>query len=312
MLINFFRTAIRFLIKRRTYSLINVSGLAIGIASFILIMIYVLDEINYDRHHERAEDIYRIAQLYDFEGVGENSASLPFPVAFTLKDEYPGLVENICRLFNFQSPRTLVEYGEQKFNERRFFFADSTYFSIFNHHFIQGDPKTALDEINSVVITESMAEKYFLDEDPMGKILKLEEGAPLKVTGIIEDLPSQSHFTFDFLASLSSVRRAYGGRLPQTWVWNPCWTYMILAKGATPEMLEEKFPGFIEKFFYDAEKDHVTLYLQALTDIHLSSRLDYEIEPVNLLKSEQRNEEFTSRNPFAGVPMLEADGRDRA
>ena len=281
MLINFFKTAFRYLIKRKTYSLINVAGLAIGIASFILINIYVMDEVNYDRHHDRANDIYRIAQLYDFEGVGENSASLPFPVAFTLKDEYPGLVENVCRIFNFQAPRSLLEYGEQKFNERRFFFADSSYFEIFDHKFIQGDPETALDEINAVVITESMANKYFGDEDPMGKIINFEEVAPLRVSGIIEDLPSQSHFIFDFMASMASVRQVYGGRLPQTWVWNPCWTYMILAKGATPEMLEEKFPEFIEKYFYDAEKDNVTLYLQALTDIHLESRLDYEIEQNN-------------------------------
>ncbi|RLD35235.1 MAG: hypothetical protein DRI83_07035, partial [Bacteroidetes bacterium] len=277
-MLHFFRTAIRYLIKRRTYSLINVIGLAIGISSFILIMIYVMDELGYDRYHERSDDIYRIAQLYDFEGVGENSASLPFPVAFTLKNDFPGLVENICRLYNFQAPRSLVEYGEHKYNERRFFFADSTFFEIFKHNFIQGDPATALDEINAVVITKSMAVKYFGDEDPMGEILKFEEVAPLKVSGVIEDVPTQSHYIFDFIGSMSSVKAAYGGRLPQTWVWNPCWTYMLLAKGATPDMLEKEFAGFVEKYFYDAEKDNVTLYLQSLTSIHLESRLDYEIE----------------------------------
>ncbi|MEN8224301.1 MAG: ABC transporter permease [Bacteroidota bacterium] len=278
---NFFRTAIRYLFKRKIYSLINIAGLTIGIASFILIMLYVLDELSYDRYHERSDDIYRIAQLYDFEGVGENSASLPFPVAFTLKNDYPGLVENICRIFNFQAPRSLVEYGEQKFNERRFFFADSTFFQVFDHTFIQGDPETALDEINAVVITESMAKKYFVDENPLNKIIKFEENVPLKVTGIIKDVPPQSHFIFDFMGSMASVKQVYGGRLPGTWVWNPCWTYMILAKGATPDMLEERFPEFIDKYFFDAEKDNVTLYLQALTDIHLSSRLDYEIEQNN-------------------------------
>jgi putative ABC transport system permease protein len=278
MFIHFIRTAFRYLLKRKTYLLINVSGLAIGIASFILIMIYVMDELNYDRYHQRADDIYRIAQIYDFEGVGENSASLPFPVAFTLKNDFPGLIENICRVYNFQAPRSLVEYGEQKFNERRFFFVDSTFFEIFNHTFIMGDPATALDEANCVVITESMANKYFGEEDPMGKILKFEEVALLKVSGVIEDVPSQSHFIFDFIGSMSSVKAAYRGRLPTTWVWNPCWTYMILAKGATPDMLEKEFPAFIEKYFYDAEKDNVSLYLQKLTNIHLDSKLDYEIE----------------------------------
>lgn len=281
MLINFFKTAFRYLIKRRTYSLVNVAGLAIGIASFILIMIYVMDEVSYDRYHEHSEDIYRITQQYDFEGVGENAASLPFPLAFTLKQEYPGLVDNICRIFNFQASRSLVEYEEKKYNERRFFFADSSFFEIFSYDFILGDPQTALDETNTVVITESIARKYFGDGDPLGKILEFEEMIPLRVSGVIRDVPSQSHFIFDFMGSMSSVKALYRGMLPKTWVWNPCWTYMVLAKGATPDMLTEKFPDFIDKYYYDAEKDNVSLDLQALTDIHLNSRLDYEIEQNN-------------------------------
>ena len=278
MFISFFKTAIRYFLKHRAYALINVTGLAIGISSFILIMIYVLDELSFDRYHRQADNIYRLAQIYDFEGVGENSASLPFPVAFTLKDEYPDLVKNVCRIFNFQAPRSLLEYGEQKFNERRFFFADSTFFEIFDHHFLEGDAETALDETNAVVITESMARKYFGDTEPMGKILKFEEIAPLKVTGVIEDVPEQSHFLFDFIGSMASVKAVYGGRLPKTWVWNPCWTYLVLGDGVKPQTLESKFPEFIEKYFYDAEKGNITLYLQKLTDIHLNSRLDYEIE----------------------------------
>ena len=278
MIISFIKTAFRYFLKHRAYALINVTGLAIGIASFILIMIYVLDELSYDRYHSKADRIYRIAQKYDFEGVGENSASLPFPVAFTLIGDYPHLIDNICRIYNFQAPRSLIEYGDQKFNERRFFFADSTFFEIFDHSFLQGDPKTALDETNSVVITASMAAKYFGDADPMGKIIKFEEIAPLKVSGIIEDVPPQSHFIFDFMASMSSVKAVYGGRLPKTWVWNPCWTYLVLAEGVESKSLESKFPEFIEKYFYDAEKGNITLHMQRLTDIHLKSRLDYEIE----------------------------------
>lgn len=281
MLINFFKTAFRYLIKHRTYSLVNVAGLAIGIASFILIMIYVVDEVSYDRYHKHSGEIYRITQQYDFEGVGENAASLPFPLALTLKHEYPGLADNICRIFNFQASRSLVEYEEKKYNERRFFFADSSFFEIFSYDFILGDPQTALDETNTVVITESIARKYFGDGDPLGKTLEFEEMIPLRVSGVIRDVPSQSHFIFDFMGSMSSVKALYRGMLPKTWVWNPCWTYMVLAKGATPGMLKEKFPDFIEKYYYDAEKDNVSLDLQALTDIHLDSRLDYEIEQNN-------------------------------
>jgi putative ABC transport system permease protein len=279
MIGNYFKILLRSLIKRRVYTIINVLGLAIGITSFILIMLYVMDEVSYDRHHRKADDIYRVCMVYDFEGVGENSASMPFPVAFTLKDEYPDMIEQVVRVFNFQSNRNLVEYEELKFNESRIFFADSTFFEIFDHEFIAGDPATALDEPTSVVITESMARKYFGEEEPMGKTLQFEAQMPLKVTGIIRDVQPQTHFRFDFIASLNTLNKAFGGRLPQTWVWNPCWTYIVLAKDVDPEDLEANFPAFIGKYYYDAQRESITMYLQHLPDIHLHSRLDYELEP---------------------------------
>ena len=172
-----------------------------------------------------------------------------------------------------------MEYEGQKFNESRFFFADSTFFGIFEHEFISGDPLAALQEPNSVVITESVAHKYFRDEDPMGKVFKFETYLPLKVTGVIKDVPGQTHLRFDFIASLSSMKQTFRGTLPGTWVWNPCWTYILLAKGVEPSQLESNFPSFIQNFYYDAQRESIVMYLQKLTDIHLHSRLDYEIRP---------------------------------
>lgn len=278
MWINYLKIAYRNLVKHKLYTLINVVGLAIGIASFILIWLYILDELSYDRYHTKADDIYRLVNVYDFDGVGENSASSPFPVAWTLKNEYPALIKNVTRVFNRQAPRTLVEVDDISYNERRFFFADSSFFEIFDYKFIRGNPNTTLDEINAVVITENAAKKYFKDENPMGKTIRIERGLDLKITGVIENVPPNSHFQFDFMASLSSMKKPYGGQLPKTWVWNPCWTYLVLEKGAA-EKLDKEFPKFIDKFFYDAEKENVTLYVQPLTDIHLKSKLDYEIEP---------------------------------
>lgn len=174
MFVNFFVTLFRSFSKRKIYTLINLLGLAIGITSFILIMLYVTDELSYDRHYKNADRIERVCMIYDFGGVGENSASLPFPVAFTLKSEYPDMVREVVRIFNYQSDRFLVEYEEQKYSEGHGYFADSTFFKIFEQEFISGDPETALNEPNSVVITESTAKKYFKEQDPMGKILKLE------------------------------------------------------------------------------------------------------------------------------------------
>ncbi|MCD4696527.1 MAG: ABC transporter permease [Bacteroidales bacterium] len=282
---NYLVSSFRNLYKRKTYSLINILGLATGIASFLIIYLYIANELSYDKHHQHAKNIYRLVNVYDFEGVGENSASAPFPVAFTLVNDYPGMVKNVVRLFNFQAPRSFVEYEEKKFNERNFFFADSTYFSIFDHTFIKGNPTTALDEIGSVVITQSTARKYFGNEDPIGKTILFETNLHLQVSAVIEDVPEESHFRFDFLGSMSSLRQAFGGKLPQTWVWNPCWTYLLLNEDTDPNTLEEKFPEFIQKYFYDAEKDNVSMYLQPLTDIHLKSKLDYELAPNNNVTS---------------------------
>ena len=278
MINNNLKITFRNLSKYRLYTLINIAGLAIGIASFILIGLYILDELSFDKYHKNARNIYRLVNVYDFEGVGEVSASSPFPVAWTMKGEYPGMIRNVTRVFNRQAPRTLIEYNEHSFNERRFFMADSTYFEIFDHKFLQGNSLEALSEMNSVVISESTAKKYFGDENAMGKTIRFEKALDLKITGVIEDVPNNSHFKFDFMASLSTARQFYGGGLPKTWVWNPCWTYLLLEDGSNTK-LEEEFDSFIQKFFYDAQKDNVSLYLQPLLDIHLKSKLDYEIEP---------------------------------
>lgn len=279
MLLNYLKIALRNLLRRRVSALINIFGLAIGLSSFILIMLYVVDELSYDRYHRNHDRIYRLVSISDFEGVGEVSASAPFPVAPALKNEYPGLINEVVRVFNFQTPRSLVELGDIAYNERRLYFADSAYFDMFDYNFLMGDPHTALNEPFATVITAETARKYFRNDNPMGKTLRFEGQFDLKVTGVIEKVPSNSHFHFDILASLSSARAMFGGRFPQTWVWNPCWTYIELKQGVKQEDLEANLAGFTNKFYYDAMKENITLYLQALTDIHLHSRVDYEIEP---------------------------------
>lgn len=273
------KIAIRNIFKHRLSSLVNVFGLAIGLASFILILLYVTDEISYDKQYKYANDIYRLVSISDFEGVGEESASAPFPVAPILQNEFPGLIEQTVRIFNYQVPRSLIQFGEKTVNERRLFFADSNYFQMFDHPFIYGDPKTALNETFSIVITKATAERYFGNENPMGKILRYEQNIDLKVTGVIENMPSTSHFTWDFMGSMATVKTLYRGKLPATWVWNPCWTYIQLKPGVEQAQLETGFPDFVKKFYYDATKGSIRLYLQKLTDIHLYSHIDYEIEP---------------------------------
>ena len=281
MLKNYFLVAFRSLLKDKFYSSINVLGLALGITCCLLIMIYVSDELSYDRMHSKADRIYRINEFMEDESGGERSSSLPFPVGPTLASEYPSIIESQVRLFDYQSPTLLVENKQtnKAFNERRMFFADSTFFDVFDFKLIKGDKNTALDEPNDLLITETMAKKYFGDEDPIGKILRFQNERDLIVKGILADTPHNTHFQFDFIGSMGSVRQGFGGRLPRTWYWNPCWTYLVLKEGSSAGDLESLFPDFIVKFFPDFMQGDVVMRLQALTDIHLTSDLEFEIQP---------------------------------
>ena len=278
---NYLKIAVRNLKRHKGYSFINVFGLAIGAACFVLILLFVQDELSYDRYHEKADRIYRAVEL--IEGA-EESSSQPFPVGETVAIDYPHLVESTVRFFNMQAPTLSLSYeapdgAKQTFNESRFFFVDSTVFDVFDFDLIRGNPETALIDPMSIVLTESMAEKYFGDVDPIGRTIQFEGSHDLRVTGVMADVPRNSHFRFDFLASFSSLRQI----LPNTqilegWYWNPAWTYILLREDVQPATLEAQFPDFVQKYFGQQIKDMTVLYLQPLTDIHLHSRLDYEIE----------------------------------
>ncbi|MGB3861634.1 MAG: ABC transporter permease, partial [Candidatus Aminicenantaceae bacterium] len=279
---NYLKIALRNIFKHKGYSLINIIGLAIGMACCLLILLYVQDELSYDRYHKNADRIYRVIEEVRLEGVGEESSSMPFPTGDTLPLEYPDAVEASVRFYNFQLPTMSMQYGaldEKLFNEPRFFFADSAVFQVFSFEMTEGDPKKALEEPNTIVITEAMVEKYFEDEDPIGKTLRWQNGVNLNVTGVLKDIRPNSHFQFDFLGSFATLRRLYGGNLPQTWYWNPCWTYILLKEGASPDALQAQFPALVQKYFPDSIKDKVVVKLQPLKDIHLFSHLDYEINP---------------------------------
>ncbi len=278
---NYFKIAYRNFAKEKLYSFINVIGLATGIACSLLIFLYVSDELSYDRHHPQAEHIYRVNEFFEAEdGSGERSASAPFPMAEGLMIDYPNMVKETVRLFDFQAPTLTVVYEptEKQFNESNFFFADSTYYKLFDLQLVKGNPVTALNNPNSVIITERMATKYFQDDEPIGKMLRFQGRIDLLITGVMKEMPSTSHFKADFLASFSSLRNFYNGQLPNGWYWNPCWTYILLDENTKAADLEARLPEFVQKHLPDFIKDDVYLKLQLLTDIHLKSHLQFEIE----------------------------------
>jgi len=277
------KIAIRNILKYWKYSFINIGGLAIGLASFIFIVLYIEDELMYDKFHEKADRIYRVNRLYNSNDVDEDAATVSFPCGPTLLLDYPGIVENQVRFFNQLRNQWFFDYQKSetetiRFNEPYFLLADSTVFDIFTFPFIAGDPKTALDRPGTIVVTESTAKRYFGDEPALGKVLRVEEGINFEVTGVIKDLPTQSHFKIDILGSLNTFRQFNpNGQFPQTWIWNPCWTYVLLHEGIDAKMLDERFPEFYQNHYNDLKDADVTLYTQALTDIHLKSHHVYEM-----------------------------------
>ncbi len=280
MLKNYIKITRRTFTRQRVYSLLNVSGLSIGLACFILIFLYIQDELSYDGFHSSADRTYRVVEHFESEGVGEHSASLPFPTGPTLINDFPGQIKHAVRLFNFQSPNLALANREadKAFNESRVFFADSTFFDVFDFTLEAGNRKTALDAPNAVLITRSMAKKYFDEEDPMGKFLEFQGTQNLLVTGILEDAPHNAHFQYDFIISFSTIKYWYNGQYPTSWYWNPCWTYVVLEENTLKEDVESLLPDFVLKYFPEFISNEVTLELQPLKDIHLYSRLDYEIQ----------------------------------
>jgi putative ABC transport system permease protein len=287
MLKNYLKIAARNLLKHKAYAFINTAGLAVGMTCCLLILLYVQDELSYDRHHENADRIYRVvleAQIAD------NELSAPVvsaPMAKALVDEFPEVVQ--ATRFVKSGSSTLFRYRDNSFVEDNVIAADSTIFEVFTIPLLQGDPKTALVEPNSIVLTEEMARKYFGDENPMNQTLAVVNQFEGKVTGVAKSLPANSHFHFNFLVSLATD----GGQSSQSWTANGYYTYILLRENYPPEQLEAKFPELVRKYVgpqlkaedgisfdeFLAAGNRYGFYLQPLTAIHLHSHLGYELEP---------------------------------
>lgn len=275
MLRHYLKTALRNLRYQRFYALLNILGLAVGLAYCVMILLYVQDELSYDRFHDKVERIYRLNEFIEDDDVGERSASMPFPVAPALENDYPAQVAAAVRFFNYQAPTlTLARTDEpdRKFNEPRVFFVDSGLFEMFDYQLLQGDPHEVLQEPNNLLLTPAMARKYFPNGNALGQTLRFQGQADLKVAGIIAAPPAQSHLPFDALISFQTLEGLYQQEnfIPfNNWYWNPCWTYVLLEEGASPQKLEAQLPDFVQKYFYASIKDDITLHLQPLTRIHL-------------------------------------------
>ncbi len=277
---NYLKTTIRHLLKYRTYSFINIAGLAVGMTCCILILLYVRDELRYDRFHERADRIYRLT--LSTEKDQPTNANTSFNQGPALAAEFPE-VEAIVRFRKMGwGEKRVFAHHDNRFYEDRFFYADENAFNVFGFPFLRGNPQTALAEPFSIVITAAMSQKYFGHDNPLGETISLDpyndgEFTDYKITGVVKDIPHYSHIKFDFLASFASQKdlKIMEGR--RGWGLESVFTYVLLKPQAVAETVQARLPAFLEKHL---GKDHwYSVHLQPLTDIRLHSKLRAELEP---------------------------------
>ena len=286
MIRNYLKIALRSLRRQKGYSMINILGLAMGLASCMIIMLYVFHELSYDTYNTKADRIYRVAESIDFSGNHYRLAASPAPLGPTLEKDYPS-VEAATRIREMGS--ILVRKGDSNIKENRVAFADSTLFQVFTFPMLYGNANTALKDPNTIVITQSIAQKYFGKTDVIGNTLLLNDKNTFKVTGVIKDIPDASHFHFDFLLSMST----HADSRSQNWFSNNYYTYVLLKKGVTSAQFEKNFDT-LKKTYIEPELRRVVgvnlkqfkaagnryhIYLQSLTSIHLYSHLQDEMEP---------------------------------
>jgi putative ABC transport system permease protein len=280
MLKNYIKLAIRNLLLHKGYSFINIAGLAIGMACCLLIFGYVRDEFNYDRYHEKADQIYRVVGNMDSPYNETETAAVGPPLAPALRDEFPAIL-NVARIApaSLRKDKVLVSYREISFYEKRLGYADSSLFKIFSLPLAKGDPQAVLNQPHSIVISESMAKKYFGAEEPVGKVLAIENKFDYEITGVMKDMPRRSHFRFDFIAAFASLKDEYHSMMTDCWRCPLAYTYVLLPKDLPSATLEKHFPQFWEQYNGGQGSPGIHLRLQPLTDIHLNTGLTTEIEP---------------------------------
>ncbi|MEN0056760.1 MAG: ABC transporter permease [Mucilaginibacter sp.] len=268
MLKNYFKIAWRNLIKHKVFSVINICGLAIGVAAFWLITLYVADEWSYDRYNEKANRVFRVVQHGTWNGGKFNIAVTSAPFALALKNDYPE-VEDAIRIDAEGGGK--ITYGNKQINEGGMVFTDNAIFNVFSYHFLYGDPHTALIKPQSIVLTKTLAETLFGDAaNALDKTIQIETN-PTTITGVIDDMPVNSHFTFKAL-------RSFPANYTDKWGNAGIYTYLLLKNQADYKKIESGSDAFFNKYLKGVQGSmKYRMELQPLTSIHLKSNLDYEI-----------------------------------
>ena len=281
---NYLTIALRNIVRNKTYSFINISGLAVGMAACLLILLYVEHELSYDRFHEKSSQIYRV--VYQSPGhfyMGRDHVAVTSaPLAPALMNEFPEVI-HATRIYkqSLFGRGELLSYEDKRFYENRFYWGDANIFNVFSFPLVRGNPETALQEPHSIVISEKMASKYFGDQEPLGRVLTYDNKHDFIITGIMKDVPDNSHLQFDFLASFSFLQEI--NKYIDNWGNKSYYTYVLLDKNTSRVEFEKKISTLVEKYrgedFRSENRTPLIYYLQSLSSIHLQSHLNFEIEP---------------------------------
>ncbi|MFC1726698.1 ABC transporter permease, partial [candidate division KSB1 bacterium] len=302
---NYLKIALRNIKKSKSYTFINVFGFAVGLATCLLILLHVKYELSYDKFFEKGDNIYRLMLERKYpEKKSRHWGWTSVIDGATMKEEFPEIVD-AARLLTEVGAETQVDYLDKKFIETRAYYADPNFFNIFAIPFVHGDPKTALEEPYTAVITKATAEKYFGESDPIGKKLYMRnwwanhdgnfrnEPAPYTITAVCEPVPANSHVHFDFLLSIKGTRVDQSENRGYWQVFN----YLLLDENVDPEALEAKFPEYIKRHYgklleeqninfdeYFAAGNSYIYTLEPLKDIHLKSIAEHQVEPVSSIR----------------------------
>ena len=284
MIKNYFKFSFRNIIRQKNFSIINILGLSIGIASFMLIMLYVKYEFSYDKHIPDSERIYRVTLDISWDNYElQETAIAPGPTAYALQNDYPEFIAGTRLKFAY---KLLVEYDpdakkqeSKKFYESNVLFVDSSFLKVFDFEIISGNKKTALSEPNSIVISESAARKYFGDENPIGKTLIADNSISGVVKAVMKDIPENTHFYTDFIVSAIADNEFD----INNWRTLALYSYVKAAKNVELEGFDKKFLEFEEKY-YEPWKEDSEFRLQKLNDIHLYNDRIYDFAKTNNVK----------------------------
>ncbi len=281
---NYFKIAYRNLLKNKVFSAVNILGLAIGMAACFFIFQYVHFEWSYDRFTYNYRNVYRVPISYSgsFANIGTSATNHP-AVGPAMKADFPEVID-FARLapssLFMRSPTITYKNGSKTmaFNEEKIYFADPSVFKLFPFPIFKGNPRDALSESNTIVISRTISEKYFGNESAMNKILYLNGKKPLKVTGVFNDVPENSHIKFEILIPFSTISENFGY---DEWKWPEFYTYVLLAPGTDPKKIDARFPAFVKKYLGTVMKELAfgnEYHLQPVTDIHLRSHYLNEFE----------------------------------